>query len=194
MGRPGRPSRPVLSWQKPGGKQSGQAVIRASHAELGDYEFVTEEAAEPLFCENETNRDRIYGEPWRGYAKDGIHDYVVRGKSEAVNPERTGTKAALHYNFMVPRTGRKTIQLRLRKVGVGWHGGLPSLSAIFDERLAEADEYYGALTRAPSSDDQRMVIRQALAGMLWSKQFYTMILTCGSGSMESVARHRWSVP
>ena len=72
--------RPVLSWQKPSGKQSGQAVIRASHAELGDYEFVTEEAAEPLFCENETNRARIYGEPWRGFAKDGIHDYVVLGK------------------------------------------------------------------------------------------------------------------
>ncbi len=166
------PLRPVLSWQKPSGKQSGQAVIRASHAELGDYEFVTEEAAEPLFCENETNRARIYGEPWRGYAKDGIHDYVVLGKSEAVNPERTGTKAALHYNFMVSAHSRKTVQLRLRKVGVGGTDAFQSLSAIFDERLAEADEFYGALTEHARSDDQRMVIRQALAGMLWSKQFY----------------------
>jgi hypothetical protein len=167
--------RPSLSWQKASGKQFGHAVIRATHAELGEYELVAEEEAEPLFCENETNRARIYGEQWRGYAKDGIHEYVVFGKSEAVNPERTGTKAALHYNFAIPARGRRSIQLRLRKadtIDTEDTDIFDSFAGIFDERLAEADEFYGALTEHARSDDQRQVIRQALAGMLWSKQFY----------------------
>ena len=164
--------RPALFWQEGGGKQFGSGIIRASHAELGDYELVAEEEAEPLFCDNETNRERLYGEPRVGYAKDGINDYIVQGKSTAVNPVRTGTKAALHYQFVVPAHGRKSIQLRFRKAAAPSIEAFQSFASTFDARRYECDEFYGALTRHVESDDERLVIRQALAGMLWSKQFY----------------------
>jgi hypothetical protein len=164
--------RPALFWQAGIGQQSGSGAIRASHAELGNYELVAEEEAEPLFCENETNRARIYGETRQGYAKDGINEYIVGGKSTTVNPVRTGTKAALHYHFIVPAQGRKTIQLRLRRAADPGVEAFQSFPGIFDARRNEADEFYGALTRHLPTDDERLVMRRALAGMLWSKQFY----------------------
>ena len=87
--------RPSLFWQKGAGKEFGIGIIRASNAEMGEFELVAEGDAEPLFCDNETNRERLYGEIRQGFAKDGINDYIVRGKVTAVNPVRTGTKAAL---------------------------------------------------------------------------------------------------
>ncbi|HEX3469664.1 MAG TPA: glucosidase [Silvibacterium sp.] len=164
--------RPALFWLEAAGKQFGSGIIRASHAELGDYELIAEDEAEPLFCDNETNRARIYRETREGYAKDGINDYIVAGMTSAINPVRTGTKAALHYNFEVPAKGRRTIQLRLRPATVPGVEAFASFASIFDTRSYEADEFYGALTRHVQSEDQRQVIRQALAGMLWSKQFY----------------------
>src|SRR5262249_51938090 len=107
---------PTLFWLDGPGGVSGGGIIRASNAELGDYELIAEAAdADPLFCENETNPERIYGKPREGFAKDGINDYVVQGDVTAINRARTGTKAALHYQLVVPAHDRKSIQLRLRK-------------------------------------------------------------------------------
>jgi len=177
--------RPALFWQKGAGKKFGNGVIRASHAELGDYELVAEDDVEPLFCDNETNRERLYGESREGFAKDGINDYLVEERSTAVNPVRTGTKAALHYHFVIPAKGRKTIQLRLRPATAPGVEAFSSFAGVFDTRRYEADEYYGALTRHLSSDDQRLVVRQALAGMLWSKQFYCYDLDLWLSEHES---------
>ena len=122
----------------------------------------------PLFCDNETNRERL----WRvasasAYPKDGINDHVIYG-APTVNPQQTGTKAALHYHLQVAAGETATIKLRLNETGE--HGG--DFDSIMRARAAEADEFYGELTPAGTSADEGRVLRQALAGMLWSKQFY----------------------
>ena len=165
--------RPALFWLDGAGAPFGGGIIRASNAELGDYDLIAEVGdADPLFCDNETNRERFYGEPRQGFAKDGINDYIVEGSPTAVNPARTGTKAAFHYDLVVAAHGRRSIQLRLRRTAAPGTEAFQSFASVFDARRLEADEFYSALTPHLTTDDQRLVVRQALAGMLWSKQFY----------------------
>ncbi|QQS46656.1 MAG: glucosidase [Acidobacteriota bacterium] len=124
-----------------------------------------------LFTENETNHERLYGSPNdRLYAKDGINDYVVHGRYEAVNPAGMGTKAAAHYRLTLEPGASTTIRLRLtdeiqKPFGSGFEKS-------FGERIEEADEFYSRIAPPDLSEDARNVQRQALAGLLWSKQFY----------------------
>jgi hypothetical protein len=151
--------------------RSNQGAIQASHAKLGDYTLQCEGARELLFTENETNSKRLWGQnnPFP-FVKDAFHEYVVSGNANAVNPAKTGTKAAAHYVLDVPAGGSKEVRLRL--------SAKPPVDAFakFDEtfalRLAEADEFYDRITPHNLTDDEKRVHRQALAGMLWSKQFY----------------------
>jgi len=124
-----------------------------------------------LFTENESNVSRLWGQPNPSpYVKDAFHNYVISGKREAVNPSRMGTKAAAHYLLEVPAGGNKIARLRL--------SARPPADAFgtFDRtvasRLADADEFYNRITPASLSEDERRLHRQALAGMLWSKQYY----------------------
>ena len=99
---------------KPGLRQANDGAIQASHPQLGDYTLQCEGAAELLFTENETNARRLWGQPNPSpYVKDAFHEYVIAGKQEAVNPARTGTKAAAHYVLNVPAGGSKVVRLRL---------------------------------------------------------------------------------
>ena len=130
---------------------------------------------EALFCENETNVERLYGaDPGTPYPKDGIDDHVRSGLP-TVNPDRRGTKCAFWYRVTVPAGATVELRLRLRPAG---SRGRPAtaLGAAFDQvvarRRAEADEFYAELTPATASPDEALVMRQAFAGMLWSKQFY----------------------
>jgi hypothetical protein len=124
-----------------------------------------------LFCENETNVRRLWGMDAPGhYFKDGINDYVVNGDTAAVNPENRGTKVAAHYCVDLPAEESRRLRARLTMDGAA--SGLDSFDRIFDERRAEADEFYAELQRDIADPDARLVQRQALAGMLWSKQFY----------------------
>src|SRR5262249_15175084 len=132
--------------------------------------------------ENETNTRRIFGVPNRTpYVKDSIDDFVVHGLDGAVNPEKTGTKVAADYHLMVGPGECRTIRLRLSDVapsaaaqGNGNTAG--PFDHHFDEtfrtRRAEADEFYAEVIPASLDADAANVMRQALAGMLWSKQFY----------------------
>ena len=96
---------------------SGVNVVAAPHSELGERFLYCEGAAPLLFTENETNNQRLFGsENLTRYVKDGINDYVVHGRGEAVNPERNGTKAAAHYQLSVPAGGKTEIRLRLTDV------------------------------------------------------------------------------
>ena len=127
-----------------------------------------------LFTENETNAQRLYGlDNESPYVKDGINDYIVHGAAQAVNPAATGTKAAAHYQMTV--APGQTIALRLR-LSDGAPGKLNGLDGKFDELLArrrmEADEFYATVIPADASADLKNVMRQALGGLLWSKQFY----------------------
>jgi hypothetical protein len=138
------------------------------HEELGARVLSADGSPEALFCENETNAPRVYGAaPTTPYPKDGISDHVVAGAA-TVNPAQTGTKAAFRYTLDVPTGETAVVRLRLRD--------RPGLGHDFDEvmrlRQAEADEFYQELTPAAASPDEALVLRQALAGMLWSKQFF----------------------
>jgi len=123
-----------------------------------------------LFCENETNGRRLFGMDVKGYFKDGINDFIVGGNREAINPKRVGTKAAAHYRREVPAGGSVTVRARL--ASDEFNPGFGDFDAVMQRRRDEADEFYAAIGVDVAEGDPRLVQRQALAGMLWSKQFY----------------------
>ena len=153
--------------------QTPHPVVRAEHHELGVFYFHTEPEAALLFCENETNAARISGsESTTRFAKDGIGEHLLHG-AQTINPEGEGTKVAAHVRVEVPAGGSTSVLVRLSRDGPE---ALPTPFADADElieqRRAEADEFYGAITPPSLDDDAKAVMRQALAGMLWSKQCY----------------------
>ncbi|MBL8528077.1 MAG: glucosidase [Burkholderiales bacterium] len=152
----------------------GSRVILASHAELGDFHLHCEGEPELLFTENETNNKRLFGtENATPHVKDGINDCLVHQRQDAVNPARTGTKAVAHYPVAVDAGQTAVIRLRLG-------GAAPANESLFGKafgdvlasRVGEADAFYKSITPASLSEDQARVMRQALAGMLWTKQYY----------------------
>jgi len=149
----------------------GEQSIIASHPLLGAHTLYCEGAGELLFTDNETNTSRLWGQSNPSpYVKDAFHDYVISGKREAVNPSKIGTKAAVLYRMQVPAKGSQTVRLRLSA-----RTQVDTFSAfdkIFATRLAEADEFYDRITPRALNQDERRVHRQAIAGMLWSKQYY----------------------
>jgi hypothetical protein len=162
-------------WDKTETKPELSAVdkttIRASHPVIGDYTLQCEGASELLFTENESNNNRLWGQPNPSpYVKDAFHNYVISGAHDAVNPARTGTKAAALYVLDVPAGGSKVIRLRLSQRPP--KDAFKTFDQIFDTRLAETNEFYDHITPKNLSEDERRVHRQALAGMLWSKQHY----------------------
>ncbi len=158
------------------------SVIKALEPELGERYLYCAGEAPLLFTENETNTQRIFGVANRTpFVKDGINNCVVLGQTSAVNPDQQGTKAAAHYRVTIAAGKSEVIQLRLSDIAPAEmlrSNGRPgtSVGSDFDEvlqaRRREADEFYQVLTPASLTEDQAKVMRQALAGMLWSKQFY----------------------
>jgi hypothetical protein len=157
---------------QPGLRQAGPGVIAAAHPVLGPRRLSCEAAAQLLFTENETNTERLFKSPNRTpFVKDGIDAYIVHGRREAVNPQQHGTKAAAHYPLTVPPGGSATIRLRLQEVGSDTPFGI-GFDAVMEARRREADEFYATVIPKTLGPDASNVMRQALAGMLWSKQFY----------------------
>jgi Mannosylglycerate hydrolase MGH1-like glycoside hydrolase domain len=171
----GRPS-----LQQAGGDTTHSSV-KAVDAVLGDYYLYCDRHVPLLFTENETNTSRIFGVANRSpYVKDGINNYIVHGQTGTVNPALQGTKVAPHYQLTVQPGECQVIRLRLANVAPGdWDtangkAGNPfdSFDEILNVRRSEGDEFYAAIMPKSLSADQANVMRQALAGMLWSKQFY----------------------
>ena len=150
-------------------------TIAASDSKLGDYFLYCEGKPSLLFTENETNNQRLFGSPNAApYVKDGINDFVVAGRREAVNPRQEGTKAAAHYKLHVGPGETAIVRLRLTEtapaaIGDPFGGRFAQIVAT---RQQEADEFYRAITPPSVGEDAATVMRQALAGMLWSKQYY----------------------
>jgi hypothetical protein len=172
-------SRAEGSWAKPRFALGDDGALHVDHASLGRYRLhfgfaPGAGAPEVLFTENETNTMRLFGaEPSSPYVKDAFHEYVVQGRKDAVNPERTGTKAAAHYALDVPAGGEIVLKLRLASEQDAVVDPLgPTFDATFALRVAEADEAFEANHPKSATDDERRVMRQAYAGLLWSKQFY----------------------
>ncbi|GGN15149.1 MGH1-like glycoside hydrolase domain-containing protein [Streptomyces fuscichromogenes] len=152
-------------------RQPADGVIRADHDELGPRWLYFEGGPQTLFTENDTNNERIFGSPnTTPYVKDGIGRYVVHGETGAVNPARTGTKAAVHHVRTVPGGGSTTVRLRLTAAELTDPWG--EFQQVFDARRTEADVFFEGVVPDGLGEDERRTVRQALAGMLWSKQYY----------------------
>jgi hypothetical protein len=163
------------------GKVQGRGVaIEVDHPSYGRRWLYCEGSPELLFTENETNYRRLYGaENGSPYVKDGINDYIVHGVKEAVNPERVGTKAAAHYPLTIAPGKTVTVRLRFTDTEIPATGEKPfgtAFDQIFGERQREAEEFYATIIPRDLSSDARSVMRQAFAGLLWSKQFYHYVV------------------
>src|SRR5262249_22967780 len=154
-------------------------VVVASHPKLGERFFYAEEATSLLFTENETNTERLFGAPNRTrYVKDGINNYIVHSGQDSVNPEKRGTKASAHYPLTVGPGESKVLRLRLSEAApaaakrplAGAFGS--GFDVVMQARRKEADEFYASVIPSSLNADAANVMRQALAGMLWTKQFY----------------------
>jgi hypothetical protein len=157
---------------RPGLRQAGPGVLAATDADLGERFLHVDGQATLLFTENETNTARLVGVPnATPYVKDAINDYVVHGRRSAVNPANTGTKAAAHYPLTVGAQAAQTIRLRLTDAAAA-KAAFGDFDGVMKDRRREADEFYAAVIPKNLGADEQNVVRQALAGMLWSKQFY----------------------
>jgi hypothetical protein len=156
--------------------KKGVSALSANHSILGEFTFSCEGDVPLLFTENETNHERLFPgtKNESPYVKDGINDCVVNDFKEKVNPELQGTKAAAHYQVNIGAGQTSEIRLRLTGKSNASNGNIfgKSFDTVFAGRLNEADEFYKSVTPSAISADEANVMRQALAGMLWSKQFF----------------------
>src|SRR5215218_10126538 len=173
------PPRPEITLHDP-------AAFRANHSTLGAFVLAADVANErggagaptPLFTDNETNFQRVFGTPNAArYVKDAFHEYVVHGRTDAVNPDCTGTKAAFRYRLELDPGARITVRLRLaptREFPENPFGA--EFDGTFAHRLAEADAFYATRIGPRATPAERAVARQAYAGLLWTKQFYYYVV------------------
>ncbi len=178
------------TWRWAGGdadrsmRSAGANVVEIECPEYDKRWLHIEGDAELLFTDNETNNERLFeaANPTR-FVKDGINNYIVQGRSDAVNPEKTGTKAAANFRFRVEASSEMTVKLRLTDRDLSRSaaktqrlGPFADFDGTFAARKGEADEFYAGIIPETLSDDEKLVQRQAFAGMLWSKQFYHYVV------------------
>ena len=165
--------KPILRQVKTG---EGISAVTATHQKLGEYTLSCDGDTPLLFTENETNHERLFpGQTNESqHVKDGINDFVIHGNQAAVNPDKLGTKAAAHFQLDIGAGQTEVIRLRLTKNPSENKGNLfgKVFDKIFADRLSEADEFYKSVTPSSVNEDEANVMRQAIGGMLWSKQFF----------------------
>jgi hypothetical protein len=155
----------------------GGPTIEINHPRLHRRWLYSEEPCELLFTDNETNSQKIFGVPNRTpFVKDGINDFVVSGAKGTVNPERSGTKAAANYKFTLAAGETAVVRMRLSDVDFRGRSAFDGFENTFTVRQREADEFYATVIPQGISADAQSVMRQAFAGMLWSKQFYHYVV------------------
>jgi Glycosyl hydrolase family 63 C-terminal domain len=167
---------------RPSLRQIAEGVVELEMRGLGKRWLYGDGSPELLFTENETNIKRLFNAAnGSRFVKDGVNDYIVQGHQQAVNPNHVGTKAAANYKLAIAPGETATIRLRL--TDQSFSGGLPSaeflgreFDKVFADRIREADEFYQTVIPKDLSDDARSVMRQSLAGLLWSKQFYHYVI------------------
>ncbi len=167
-GLPGRDAIPTIT-------ATGDGRLVARHETMGRLVLAGDAiAATPagLACDNEDNAQRLWGLAGPSpYPKDGINDHVVSGAA-TVNPAGTGTKAALHYVLTVPAGGQTTIRLRLASTEADQLDLGDEFAAVMAARASEADEFFAALVPAGTTADEAALVRAAIAGLMWGKQYY----------------------
>jgi hypothetical protein len=149
--------------------EDSPGIMDVYHKDLGQFWLKTEGEPRFLFCDNETNNSRLYNyNDGKEFYKDGINDHLIHG-ANTINPKKAGTKACVNYDITVAAKQSITLRLRLTQDG---KNAFDDFDAIFNDRKAEADEFYNTLQQHSSDTDHGMIQRQAFAGMLWSKQYY----------------------
>jgi len=167
--------RNIWSWgydnAKPKMSVENGTTVKIEHELLPTYRLYTEEADELVFCENETNNERLFGTPNEHlYCKDGIHEYIVNDHEEEVNPEQIGTKASAVFKGFIAAGETRVVRLRLSDKNID--KPFEDFEPIFFSRVQEADEFYNEVQNGVEDPELRMIQRQAYAGMMWCKQFY----------------------
>jgi hypothetical protein len=166
-------ARNIWSWhpipEKPSLSGHSNGSVTTYHPNLPAMRFSCEQAEELLFCENETNGHRLFGMNAKGYFKDGINDYIVKGDKNAVNPHKIGTKVAAHCRADLAPGAQAQFRFRLAVIEEG-----EAFDVAMRRARAEADDFYDAVQFHMDDADSRLVQRQALAGLLWSKQYYAL--------------------
>ena len=170
--------RNTWSWgrdsQKPSLKLQDNGHVRAQHDELGEYRFGSRDESRFLFTENETN-PAMFNMEGDGFFKDAFHQFVIHGDANAVNPDQTGTKCAAHVKASIGAGESKSFDFRLYKDGsVEETKAFDGFDALFENEKSAADQYYNGLQEKIASKEERLVQRQALAGLIWTKQFYNI--------------------
>jgi hypothetical protein len=166
-------AKPIIKKTK---ASAGVSALAASHSLLGEFLFSCEGNVPLLFTENETNHEHLFpgSRNESPHVKDGINDYVVLGNQNAVNPGNKGTKASAHYHVKIGAGQTSVIRVRLTKMPLESNAVLfgKSFDEVFEDRIREADEFYQSVTPPSVSKDEADIMRQAISGMLWSKQFF----------------------
>jgi hypothetical protein len=157
--------------------RAGAASVRISQPTLGQFRLDCDGRPELLFTDNETNNERLWGVPSVSpYTKDAFHRRVIGGDTHAVNPAGEGTKCAAWYVLEVAAGGSHTLRLRLTQDGDASPRPFADHDQVFSRRIAEADHYHRTVRDTAMTDDERRVVRQADAGLVWSRQFYHYIV------------------
>jgi hypothetical protein len=169
--------RNTWSWRRNGHTHrlsANSGGVKIEHEVLGPYRLDCDGKPDLLFCENDTNPRRHYGQPnAKGFFKDAFHEYLIAGNQAAVNPDSSGTKAGALYDLNVPARQSITVRLRMAKSDSGSLGQpWADFDAVLAQRRIEAEAFYADLQQTLSDADARLVQRQAFAGMIWSKQFF----------------------
>jgi mannosylglycerate hydrolase MGH1-like protein len=186
--------------------KDGQPFAAARHNQLGEFAWYVDRTVPMLFTENETNNERLFKQPnATPFVKDGINNFVVQGRRDEVNPACKGTKCSAHYEFEIPAGQKEVIRMRLCR-STTQTAAASSVSRFFvqdfskalEKRREEADQFYDSITPRALNPDSRSIMRQALAGMLWSKQHYFFDLQlwlrehgCDPGSPGSARNNQW---
>lgn len=156
--------KPRMNYESPG-------RILIKHKKTGSFHLYADGNPRLLFCENETNTHKLYNiDNVSKYCKDGINDFIINNKSDAVNPAMEGTKACAWYQEIIPAGETKVFRLRLSNKTQ--HSPFKSFEEVFNKRIKEADDFYADLQAHIPDAEERKIQRQAYAGMLWGKQFY----------------------
>ena len=170
-GEPDAPARPSM-------KLVGDKEVEITHEDLGDFVFAWKGDATPLFTENETNNERLWNTPNETpYVKDAFHNAVIHGNADAVNPENVGTKFAPHFILDLEAGEERVIELRLTEKAQAPESAFgETFEEAFTSRKADLEEYHEDQTKEGMSDEEKVVARQARAGLLWTKQFYYYVI------------------
>jgi hypothetical protein len=156
---------------KPALSAANNSSIEVNHRLVGHFHLYADHPDELLFCENETNLERLYKTPNPApYTKDGINDYIINKNAASVNPKGTGTKASVKYEDLIQPNGQKVYRLRFTNTNP--NDPFSDFDTLFEKRIQEADEFYAPLQKEVTDEKLKSIQRQAYAGMLWTKQWY----------------------